>query len=727
MDDSLWRPSHVTAKTELLSFASLPAASHLPCGRDLSCYARAYGTRASRLLSQLRGTLDSLTADFARGFYEELCSSEAIAKVIARLDESELEHLKVKQTRHLAMLVSPNLTVNEHFEAARRVGRVHEMVGIDHPSLLEAYHYYQRRVLGVLPRSGLDAAKQDCLAKTLLQRIMLDIEAQTVSRYDSDLATISAISELERAIQDAHTLTDLLQAATRVLASLDGMLACLICRPDSLGNLQVEAVGGAGGRAYTAAMQTGRIPLMQIDPDLVNGQGPSSQAWQSGEIVLCHAYHLEPTLQAWRDIGTKLGFRSCASVPLLDEGGRPFAMLIAYSRWTGYFSASHRRNLLSYVQQALNRSIVQFEQRAPLPLHARLRYQGLLKEGAVTMLYQPVIDLRTGELQYVEALARLRGADASLISPAAFLPAFGRSDLLRLFRIGLQQVCRDSDQWASAGLSPLVSINIPSEELADSAYREALFEILHSNHFPPERLQLEVLESRDPMDIDRRDARIAELRRAGIRIVQDDLGSGHSSLLRMDHIPFDAVKIDQGFVRSAIDDPERALKFIFHLTLLVHGFGIPVTVEGLEDRALIEAVAILGADCGQGFGIAKPMRSEQIPGWSKQFVFDIDPRSPGTPLGALAGFLLSDHERKMVKQWPDLVEYLGAFPCLLHAYIDRHMLRGSSLHVLLEENLRSPPSDNESSAYQRTRRALVAELADAWVRSKVCTKHSNAA
>ncbi len=59
------------------------------------------------------------------------------------------------------------------------------------------------------------------------------------------------------------------------------------------------------------------------------------------------------------------------------------------------------------------------------------------------MLYQPIIDLRTGKLDSLEALARLSDRDGQLISPAAFLPAFGNAGLLRLFQLGLEQICRD--------------------------------------------------------------------------------------------------------------------------------------------------------------------------------------------------------------------------------------------------------------------------------------------
>ena len=137
-----------------------------------------------------------------------------------------------------------------------------------------------------------------------------------------------------------------------------------------------------------------------------------------------------------------------------------------------------------------------------------------------------------------------------------------------------------------------------------------------------------MLESKESHDVARRDSRIAEFQKAGIRIAQDDLGSGHSSLLRMDRVPCDRVKIDQGLVRGTLKRPVRALEFIYHLTLLAQGFGAPVTVEGLEDIGLIEAAAILGADHGQGYGISKPMRTQDVMSLEPDLDLPIDAEIP---------------------------------------------------------------------------------------------------
>lgn len=677
--------------------------------RDLSAYARAYGASARRLLESILVPAQEASREFVANFYDNLRQGRESAEVLERLEDDELQHLQERQAAHFAMLLSPRLTVCEHFERAARLGRVHDMVGVGTPSLLAAYHSYQRQVFAILPRSGLPASRQDAVAGVLMQRILLDVEAQTISQHEVAREVTAFAHHLNDVIRDASTMTDLMQEIVRLLGTLEGVAGCVMTRPDAEGTLQVEVAEGPAAREYVAAMQSGQIPLARTSDATGAGQGPSGRAWRSKQIELCNSYRKDPTLAPWRDIGMKLGFRSSACVPLLDEDGQPFALLVLYSRWPGFFSTAPRQDLLASVQNSLSKAVLDLERGPAIPLRQRQDYQRQLRAGGLQMLYQPIIDLRDGSLRYAEALARLHVGDR-LASPAVFLPAFGKSDLLELFRLGLVQVCRDIRSWTEHGLAPAVSVNLPADALAQDAYQDTLFETLAKEGVAPERIRLEILETQELRSLERHDERIAELRRRGIHIVQDDLGSGHSSLLRMDRIPFDGVKIDQGFVRNATQHPQRALEFILHLTRLVSGIGIPVTVEGLEDRALIEAAAILGADQGQGYGIAEPMAARALPSWRAQFIYDVDPRQPRTPLGALAAYLLWDQERNALGNWPDLIEFTNEFPCLVDRYIDGHGLHDSELDRLYRENRRAALLGNANPAFRRTRQELIACL-----------------
>jgi len=376
--------------------------------------------------------------------------------------------------------------------------------------------------------------------------------------------------------------------------------------------------------------------------------------------------------------------------------------------------------MLRHIQLSMSRAILHFEQTTVVSADLGRNYRQLLDAGAVEMLYQPIVDLRTGKLDSLEALARLRGADGQLISPAAFLPAFGNAGLLRLFQLGLDQVCSATRSWRDNDSEiPLsVGLNLPPDGLTQDAYRDCVFETLSRWELPPSTLTLEMLENKESLDVARRDERIAEFQQAGIRIAQDDLGSGHSSLLRMDRVACDRVKIDQGLVRGALKRPVRALEFIYHLTLLAQGFGAPVTVEGLEDIGLIEAAAILGADYGQGYGISKPMRARDVMSWSRAWSFPVDPEHPRTALGALAGYLLWDHKLGMLSDWPELAASFIKEPWLVHRYLDGAVNSDPELPSMLERTQILALHGKRSPKYAKMRMKLIERLGEIWLEER---------
>jgi hypothetical protein len=227
-----------------------------------------------------------------------------------------------------------------------------------------------------------------------------------------------------------------------------------------------------------------------------------------------------------------------------------------------------------------------------------------------------------------------------------------------------------------------------------------------------------MLETKESLEIAKRNVRIAEFQKAGILVEQDDLGSGHSSLLRMDRVPCDRVKIDQALVRSALDRPVRTLEFIYHLTLLAHDFGVSGTVEGQEDDGLIEAAAILGADHDQGYGIARPMPAEDVISWTRAWSFPIDPERPRTALGALAGYLLWDRKLAILADWYDRAANFIKQPSLVHRYLDCDGKSDPELSTLLERTQIVALQGQKSRKYAEMRQKLIEKLGTVWLRER---------
>lgn len=352
-----------------------------------------------------------------------------------------------------------------------------------------------------------------------------------------------------------------------------------------------------------------------------------------------------------------------------------------------------------------------------VPLREQQAYRRMLDQRRVVLHYQPIIDLRSGALSKIEALARMRSSDGELILPQRFLPALGRSELLQLFVQGLEQVCVDLMPICQDRPEVRVAVNFPADGLNQPNYEEALFATLDRCGLSPARLQLEVLETKDSDDgRESRQAFLQRLRDAGIQIAQDDLGSGHSSLLRLDQYPFDEVKIDQGLVRGALHKPKRAVEFILYLTRLAHAFDIPVTVEGLENAGMIEAAAILGADRGQGYGIARPMPAEQLTSWHAGHEHAVRVQAPRTAIGARAGYLLWDMQLAALAVRPELVtEFVGA-KAIVDQFIEANQLQGGPIEQLLRRNHDlAAARDDQQAAARIVRGQLIKELTEYWL------------
>jgi len=383
--------------------------------------------------------------------------------------------------------------------------------------------------------------------------------------------------------------------------------------------------------------------------------GPTASAWQFERISTLASYALAPAAAPWRDAALDVGIRSAAAVPLRDRNDRVVAVLSLYGAYPAMFERSASRSFLDNLAQLLSRAWQRLQSAAraqPVPIVERQRWRAALFDHGLHMHVQPLVDLQTGKPYAVEALARLRHPDGHWVSPGVFLPWFGRAELTRLFRAGLDQSLDALSRWDAQGVRLNLGLNLPLEVMLQPECSQWVREALAAHHIAPERLYLEILEGSEFDDPARRDAAVRALAALGARLVMDDLGSGYSSLLRLRTLPFHTVKIDQGLVREAQQDPAQVIGFVGALVQLAQSLGLWVVVEGLETPDLVEAAAILGADAGQGYALGRPMPAAQLDEWVQQFRYAVDPQSPRTPLGRLASDWLQRRQSGMNTELP---------------------------------------------------------------------------
>ncbi|HEY5456998.1 MAG TPA: EAL domain-containing protein [Acidothermaceae bacterium] len=250
--------------------------------------------------------------------------------------------------------------------------------------------------------------------------------------------------------------------------------------------------------------------------------------------------------------------------------------------------------------------------RRRLTLHGAL--EDAITAGALTLAYQPQIDLRTGRLQAVEALARWTHPQLGPIGPDEFIPLAEDTGLMpALGAWVLATSCAHAAAWRTRGSARIgLSVNVSGRQLADDDIIGTVEHALAASGLPASTLTLEITESvlmRDPC---RAAQRLAILKRLGIRISIDDFGTGHSSLASLTTFPIDELKIDRSFIAPLPQD-STALRVTTAIIALAEGLGLTTVAEGIEMPAQHQLLRDLTCTLGQGYLFARPLPADQIP------------------------------------------------------------------------------------------------------------------
>ncbi len=247
----------------------------------------------------------------------------------------------------------------------------------------------------------------------------------------------------------------------------------------------------------------------------------------------------------------------------------------------------------------------------------RLELEHALREaidqGQIASAYQPIVDLRSGEIRGSEALARWPHGLRGPVSPADFIPMAERLGLIgRLGGQMLRRAYRDVQPWATDdGLPMYVNVNVSAHQLAEPTFTESLLASLLTADFDPSRLVVELTESAF-VDHEVEVIRIlTRLREEGIKIAMDDFGTGYSSLASLRSLPLDVLKIDRSFINDLEHRPSD-VSFVEAIVGLAHTLGLVVVAEGVETEEQREILLAAGCDRGQGWLFGKPVAAEDF-------------------------------------------------------------------------------------------------------------------
>ncbi|SDY27852.1 diguanylate cyclase (GGDEF) domain-containing protein [Modestobacter sp. DSM 44400] len=236
--------------------------------------------------------------------------------------------------------------------------------------------------------------------------------------------------------------------------------------------------------------------------------------------------------------------------------------------------------------------------------------------GQLTLHYQPVVYLPTGEVTGVEALVRWQHPVRGLLSPGEFIPLAEQNGVIApLTRWVLAEATRQTAAWTAQGLQLIAAVNISAAHFTTGTLVSDVAEALAAAGLPADRLIVELTETSVAQDPDAAAAQLATLRVSGVEVSIDDFGSGFSSLSQLVRMPAGVLKIDRSLVAGSDSPRSQSAAAMAAVVGLAQACGMRSLAEGVETAAQLATAVELGCSYAQGHHIARPMPAEDLVRW----------------------------------------------------------------------------------------------------------------
>ena len=309
------------------------------------------------------------------------------------------------------------------------------------------------------------------------------------------------------------------------------------------------------------------------------------------ELEALAADLLSAITQPIRIDGDRLEIRSSMGIAMMPDDGSDIDSLMQGADLALYHSKVNGRNQFSFFDPSMTRDLVRRRE-----IETELR-QALHKEE-LSIFFQPIVDLATGQIRSFEALVRWFHPEKGELRPDEFIPVAEETGvIITLGNWITAQAAKAAAQWPE---DVTICVNLSPLQIRAPGAAMGILNAIREAGIAPSRLELEITESVFLEGDETTDAFMGQLAAEGVRFALDDFGTGYSSLGYLDKYPFGKIKVDRSFV-SGINVGRKSDAIIRAVAEMANTLGMEIVAEGLETVEQVRVVRAAGCTLGQGY------------------------------------------------------------------------------------------------------------------------------
>ena len=302
----------------------------------------------------------------------------------------------------------------------------------------------------------------------------------------------------------------------------------------------------------------------------------------------------------------KIYMRSSMGVSMFPQDGKDAEQLIRNADIAMYRAKENGRNTYQFFTEELMNEVLQ------QALIDRELKTALEKEE-FQLVYQPQIDLISGDIVGLEVLIRWHNSQLGIVSPACFIPIAEQNGMIS--EIGLwvlKTACYQGKSWLDRGLNlGQIAINVSGRQIQKTKFFSNIKKVLEKTQFPVDNLEIEITESVVMSGPEDNIERLNKIKSLGIQITIDDFGTGYSSLSYLKRLPIDKLKIDRSFISDLNNDPNN-MAITTCIIAMGQALNLKIIAEGVETEKQAEFLKHQHCNEAQGYLYSQPLTVDEL-------------------------------------------------------------------------------------------------------------------